>query len=453
MKKLFLFLIYLWCFSAFGQEVNKEFKKTVFNEQFDNTDKWNTTFNSDNLFLGQNGYYELFRRSKKSGYYLLPSTTDIYSSFQLECNVMFGQHNNKKQSAGVLMMASSESSGGILVEINQKREYRILRLNKDKQVAIHSSGNSWVKLPSVITKSENTIVVKTYNKVYDLYINSVFVTTFTDIELNKGKVGLYIGPDSKAKFDFLKLYLEEKVELRDLETNTTKEEEQAFTQIIIKLKDQIIRKDKEIDELKTKIKLNNNQASVRQNDTGLLNSRNRLQMRVTELEDEVDEMSFKLIQLKEENERLKDFKQGIEKGDENGDIIINLTNMVSNQKKTIDVLTSQNGILNQENNSLFIELKDITKTLDKTTNQLTTEKEKNSLLKQELDSMKRLNLKLQDSINQKNQLENTPNQEPKKPLTEEEILKQMIEKEREERRKKLEEEKQKQEQGQGQNEE
>jgi hypothetical protein len=366
---------------------------------------------------------------------------------------MFGQHNNKKQSAGVLMMASSESSGGILVEINQKREYRILRLNKDKQVAIHSSGNSWVKLPSVITKSENTIVVKTYNKVYDLYINSVFVTTFTDIELNKGKVGLYIGPDSKAKFDFLKLYLEEKVELRDLETNTTKEEEQAFTQIIIKLKDQIIRKDKEIDELKTKIKLNNNQASVRQNDTGLLNSRNRLQMRVTELEDEVDEMSFKLIQLKEENNRLKDFKQGIEKGDENGDIIINLTNMVSNQKKTIDVLTSQNGILNQENNSLFIELKDITKTLDKTTNQLTTEKEKNSLLKQELDSLKRLNLKLQDSINQKNQLENTPNQEPKKPLTEEEILKQMIEKEREERRKKLEEEKQKEEQGQGQIEE
>ena len=68
MKKLFLFLIYLWCFSAFGQEVNKEFKKTVFNEQFDNTDKWNTTFNTDNLFLGQNGFYELFRRSKKSGY-------------------------------------------------------------------------------------------------------------------------------------------------------------------------------------------------------------------------------------------------------------------------------------------------------------------------------------------------------------------------------------------------
>jgi hypothetical protein len=301
-------------------------------------------------------------------------------------------------------------------------------------------------------------VIKTYNKVYDLYINSVFVTTFTDIELNKGKVGLYIGPDSKAKFDLLKLYLEDKVELKDLETNTSKEEEQAFTQIIIKLKDQIIRKDKEIDELKTKLKLNNNQASNRQNDTGVLNSRNRLQFRVTELEDEIDEMSFKLTQLKEENDRLKDFKQGVEKGDENGDIIINLTNMVSNQKKTIDVLTSQNAILNQENNSLFIELKDITKTLDKTTNQLTTEKEKNSLLKQELDSMKRLNLKLQDlklqdSINQKNQSENTPNQEPKKPLTEEEILKQMIEKEREERRKKLEEEKQKEEQGQGQNEE
>ncbi|MDP2174434.1 MAG: hypothetical protein Q8K70_00845 [Bacteroidota bacterium] len=457
MKNLFLFLSCICSFYAFGQEVNKEYKKLVLNEQFETTDKWNTTFNSDNLFLGQNGFYELYRRSKKSGYFILPDLNEEYGSFQVETQLIFGNHNNKKQSAGLLLMAKSETSGGILVEINQKKEFRIVRVYKDKQVAINASGSGWRKASNTITKGENTIIVKTYNKVYDLYINNVYMTSFTDIELNKGKIGLYIGPDSKVKFDLLKIYIEDKVELKDLDNSDIKEEEKAFTQIIIKLKDQLLRKDKELDDLKTKLKMcENNSTGVgtRFNDTATINTKNRLQIKVTNLEDELDEVRFKIVRLEEENKKLKEFKTGIEKGEENGDIIINLTNMVSNQKKSIDILDKQNKVLNDENNSLFKELKDMTKTLDKTTNDLTSSKIKNLEQKNEIDSLMRQISQLKDSISKVNQLNSTKNDhdiiKPGKPKTEEELLQEMIEKEREERRKRLEEEERKRKELEGQ---
>jgi hypothetical protein len=431
---------------AFGQEVNKDFTKQLLNEQFDNADKnWSTTFNADNLFISQNGFYELYRRSKKSGYYLFSNNAEEYSAFQLELGLVFGEHDNKRQSAGILMMAHSETSEGLAVEINRKREYRIVRVYKDKQVPLTGSGSGWRKAGAALTKLENTISIKTYDKVYDLYFNGIFIQSFTDIELNRGKLGLYVGPDSKVKFDYLKVLGEDKKELVNLDVKDNKSEEEAFTQIIVRLKDQINKKDKEIDEYKTKLKLCESSSGARSiADTGLYNLKNRLQASVIVLEEENDELKFKLLTMEEEVKKLRDFKEGIEKGND-GDILINLTNMVSNQKITIEGLENQNKVLNNENNELFIETKDLTKQVDKLTNNLTNEQQKNKAMMTEIDSLKKQIIMLQDSITKKNNELSKQNgtAPPEKVLTEEEKLKLMIEKEREERRKKKEEEERK----------
>lgn len=443
MRKLFVLWLCGQGIFAFGQEVNKEFTKLLLNEQFDNVDKtWNTTFNADNLFIGQNGYYELYRLSPKSGYYVIANNAEEYSAFQVDLHLIFGDHKNKKQSAGVLMMAQSESSGGISVEINQKKEYRVVRIYKDKQVPLSGTGAGWKKAPTALTKGENTITVKTYDKVYDLYFNGNYIQSFTDIELNKGKLGLYIGPDSKARFDYLKVLGEEKKELAQMDVTDSKSEEESFTQIIVKLKDQINKREKEIDECKTKLKLCESGGLARPagSDTAIINQRNKLLAKVTVLEEENEDLKMKVIGMEEEIRKLEDFKQGVEKGNENGDIIINLTNMVSNQKNTIDALEKMNKILNNENNSLFIETKELMKQLDKTTNQLTAEQQKNKLLLLELDSMKKVVISLQDSLAKKNAAVNGSPAPPEKELSEEEKLRILIEKEREERRKKKEEE-------------
>lgn len=442
MKKFIVIWVFFSGFFAVGQEVNKEFTKLLLSEQFDEADKnWSSTFNADNLFIAQNGYYELYRKSKKSGYYLFPNKSDEYSSFQVEAAIVFGDHNNKKQSAGILMMANSETGGGISVEINQKKEYRIVRVYKDRQVPVNGSSSGWIKAAAAITKAENIIRIKTYDKVYDLYINGIFIQSFTDIELNKGKMGIYVGPDSKVKFDYLKIHGEEKTELSNLDVSDAKGEEQAFTQIILKLKEQINRKDKEIDEYKTKLKLCENGSGSRAgSDTALLNQKNRLLAKVMVLEEENDDLQLKLMGLEDELQKLRDFKTGVEKGND-GDIVINLTNMVSNQKVTIENLEKTNKSLNDENNSLFIETKDLTKQLDKSTNDLSAAKDANQRMQYELDSLKRQIFILSDSLKRKQS--DTLNRQGGgnvKELTEEEKLQQMIEKEREERRKRREEE-------------
>ncbi|MCC6817441.1 MAG: hypothetical protein IT245_00925 [Bacteroidia bacterium] len=441
MKKLFLIWMCTSGFFAYGQEVNKEFTKLLFNEQFNQVDKsWNSTFNADNLFIAQYGYFELYRKSKKSGYYLFPNTEDEYSNYLLEASVSFNDHKNRKQSAGLVLMAQAETSGGILVEINQKKEFRIMKITKDKQSPIVGTGQGWIKSNAAITKGENQIMIKTYDKVYDLYINSQYVQSFTYIELGKGKVGIYVGPDSKVKFDYLKLFVEDKKDLVNLNSTDTKSIEESFTQIIVKLKDQINKKDKEIDELRTKLKLcENGNGGMKSIDTAVIGQRNRLNIRVDQLEIENENLKTDLVNMEEELTSLREFKSRIEKGDEEGDIIINLTNMVENQKNKLESLENENKSLNKENNDLFIETKDLTKQLDKSTNELTSERAKNIKLKEELDSLRKTILNLKDSLTKNKSDATNSGSAPVKELSDDEKLQQMIEKEREERRKRREE--------------
>ncbi len=456
MKNFFIFWFVGFGLFANAQEIQKEFTKVLLNENFDKIDNvWDNTFNAENLFIAQNGYYELYRKNKKAGYYLLPKNTEEYNTFEIEANLEFGEHNNKKQSAGVLLMAQQDGTGGLLVEINQKKEYRIVRVYNDKLVPITGAGNGWQKASATITKVNNTITLRTYNKVYDLYLNNAFIHTFTEIELNKGRVGLYIGADSKVKFDYLKIKGEEKSDLATINISSTKEEEKSFTQIIIKLKDQINRKDKEIDELKSKIKLfengslGSNTSTAR--DTATTNQLYRLKNRVENLQTENENLSIDILALQAQNEKLLEFKKGIENNQENGDIIINLTNMVSTQKSKIEELEAKTKSLNAESNSLFLETKDLTKQLDKTTNLLSAEKEKSTKYKTELDSLKKQILLLTDSLKAKNTQIKENNTAPEKELSEEELLQQMIEKERKERllRKEEEERKKKEEEEKG----
>jgi chromosome segregation ATPase len=146
--------------------------------------------------------------------------------------------------------------------------------------------------------------------------------------------------------------------------------------------------------------------------------------------------------MEEEIKVLNDFKTGVEKGND-GDIVINLTNMVSNQKASLDALEKANKVLNEENNSLFMEIKDLTKALDRATNEITTLKANQVAHQSKIDSLKKQISILKDSIQKKQMELNVKNGLPEKELTEDEKLQMMIEKEREERRKRREEEERK----------
>ncbi len=437
MKLLSLIIFTIILNLGFSQNVTKDFDQLLFEENFEiSNKKWSNIFNADNLFVIQNGFYELYRKSKKNGYYLIPESQDKYNHFQLETNFNYLEHKNKKQSAGVLMMAQNDGTGGILIEINQKGEFRIVRIYADKLIPISGmEGNNWVKHPA-IDKTNNQLIVKTYDKVFDIYINNQYIMSFTEIEIFAGKIGLYIGANSKVKFDNLKIIGESKVEI--ISTKTEINENASLTDVIIKLKEQINKKNKDIDDLNTRIKILSSQQSNlntqrSQVDTATQNQLLLFKSKNFTLQEENAELKIKLIELETKVKNLETFKSSVNSSND-GDIVINLTNTVTNQKNKIEQLEIKNKDLNNENNELFIEIKSQTKTI----NDLNKKLELLNKVNQENDSLKKVILQLKTQKN--NSEEKKEEEKEEETLSEEEKLRRMIEKEREERRKKQEEE-------------
>lgn len=426
-----------------AQEVQKDFTKTLLSEDFENvSEKWPQIFNADNVFLTQNSHYELLRNSKKSGYYLLPKISDEFSNFEVTTSFIFESKGNAKQSAGILIMAQKSGNGAILVEINRKKEFSIRKIYTDRTVNITSGEDGWEK-NSNISKENNEIVIKTYKKVYDVYINGQFVKSFSEIEFARGSIGLYIGPDSKATFDFLKIKGEEKADISQTEVTIEKNEDESFAQIIIKLKDQLNAKIKESEELRVKLKnCNISEGSSAGTDTASMRIRKNLEASNNKLQLEKDDIMLRLAKVIAEKEKLEKFKNEIQANQQDGDIIINLTNLVNSQKIKISDLETKNTSLNEESNSLFLETKDLNEKLKKARTDLDSKIVKNLFLERDLDSLRRQVKALSDTLNRLQK--GTVVQET---LTEEEKLNQLIEKERLERVKRREDEDKKKKEG------
>ena len=444
MMKLILICLLGSGFFVQAQEVNKEFTKLVLNEQFDQPDKnWNSTFNADNLFIAQNGYFELYRQNKQSGYYVFPNKSESYKGFLLESKVLFTSHDNKAQSAGVIVMAN-ESGGGLLIEVNQKKAFRIVRVYKDKQIPINAqSGDGWQK-SAAVSKTENTISIKTYDKIYDLYINQTFVKSFTDIELSKGKIGIYVGPNSKVRFDHLSIWEESIKDPSPIDTTKSIDaEQQAYTKVIIKLKEQLQLRERNIEDLKYKLRqceAQGNTAGIDANQQGQVA---QLQSKIIALQNENDTMHLDLVQLENNLEDLQQFKQMIEQGSD-GDIVIPLTKLVSQNKQVADSMQRLNKALDAENKTLYIEVKELVKTMDRNGLEIEQLKKANAQHLSTIDSLQKALQQLKASLPAKTDQSIAPE------LSEEEKLQQMIEKEREERRKRKEEEDKKKSEGNGQ---
>ena len=338
----------------FGQEIAKEFSKTLFRDDFTSTnDVWTQTFNIDNLFIRQSNSFDLIRKNPETGYFVIPALEDKHSSYEVTAGFTLIEHTRKHSIAGILVMADRTKSSGILVEVSQKREYRVSRVYPDKVVPLTKGKDGWVKSSFAVTKGYNEIRVRTHGKVYDLYINQKFVTSFSEIELTNGSIGLYIGPGSRASFDFIEMLGEDVIKPVDplVNPNATPED-LALTQVIIKMRNDMAKKDAEIEELKTQLKNCAGNAPTRPSpntgiDTAMVNRNRELNAKVRELSTENDIIKAELLKSKAEAMRLQKFKDEVQ-SQQGGDIVINLTNLVSSQKDKIENLETRNKELQTE---------------------------------------------------------------------------------------------------------
>jgi hypothetical protein len=240
-----------------GQQINKEFSFSLFKEDFDNTqNNWPQTFTSENLILLQNGYYRTERKNSESGYFIFNETQDQYENFKVTVNFAF-DGTNKSESAGLVLMAQADGNSSLLIEVNKKRQYRVMCASVGSLKPISPGKDGWNKFSSGFSKSACRIDVYTYQRVYDLFINGNFVQSFTEIELSKGRIGLFIGANSKVNFD--NLYVSGEPGFQDLVDGKKNQisEEATLTGIIVLLKEKINWNEKMIDELNLKLKVCN----------------------------------------------------------------------------------------------------------------------------------------------------------------------------------------------------
>jgi hypothetical protein len=424
-----------------GQEIAKEFPNLLFKDDFSSANNvWNQTFNIDNLFVKQATSFDLIRKNQETGYFVLPNLEAKQSSFEIKVGLQLISYSKKPSAAGVLVMADLTKSGGILVEVNELRQYKISRVYRDRIVPLTKGKDGWIKNTFAVTKAYNEIWVKSHDKVYDLYINQKFITTFTDMELTKGGFGLYIGPASRASFDFVVLNGEEQGE--PVKTNrevVENPEDLALTNVILKLRKDLTSKDEEIEMLRTRLKecAGNspapNRPNTTTNDAAVLALNKELQTKVKELQAENDLIRGELLKAKAESMRLQKFKDEVQ-NQQSGDIVISLTNLVSTQKEKIAEVQSENKVLREELIKQKGDLSAISNQIQKRDARITKLEEQNNSLDSTVriyrDILRRYNINPENPIAPVDEKIESPKNEKEK--SDDDFINELLEKRRKE---------------------
>lgn len=333
-----LLALFSFFYPAQTQQVTKEFSRMLVDDDFSRlAGKWEQLSNTDNSFVGLERGFQTWRRNTKSGFFILSQEPKEFSVFESHVHFTFDPKGGNNQSAGMVLQAQADGSGALVIEINKKKQYRILRAVNNRLIAVTGEGEGWVKNKKAITNGENVVMVRTYDKIYDLIINGIYVITFTEIEYSRGQIGLYIGPGSKVVFHRLQVKTDDDHVASEGASNGSVDEEKTLSQVIVKLKETINKKDKRIAELEAEVRSLSGRGIA---DTVILRQKQEAESRLLVCNRELDAVKLEKMVMENKLKELQEFKELV-RSNENGDVIINLTNLTSSQKLQIEGLQSE----------------------------------------------------------------------------------------------------------------
>ena len=189
-----------------AQQISSDaYNKDVIHEDFNTEGNYfKIVTTTDNYFILDKGDYLLSRNNKDSEYAIIANNSSV-TDFVIKTAVRIGPSANKKASVGIILKAQQDGKGAIIFEINKKREYRIKQLIGDSYQTL--SGNAkqegWVKNKLVNGVDEhNFIEIRSEKNIYDIYINSEYLTTFFIPDFTSGSCGLIISPATKARISY-----------------------------------------------------------------------------------------------------------------------------------------------------------------------------------------------------------------------------------------------------------
>ena len=323
---------------------NKEFIHADFNQEGEHFKIVTTT---DNYFILDKGDYLLSRNSNESEYAIIANNSSV-SNFILKTAVRLGPSNNKKASIGIVLKAQQDGKGAIIFEINKKGEYRIKQLlgSNYKTLSGSSKHKGWVKNKTINGVDEhNFIEIRTENNIYDVYINSDYLTTFFIPDYTNGSCGLIISPETKARVAYYHINIKGESTIpttsyADENTNNTNTTIEELNRKITTLE-------------ANNAKLNSLNTEARENQEGELKSlreKDTDQAALTiEQEKEIASLNRSITDLKNSNLKVEGLEKTIT---ENTTLINNLTIEKSALSTKVTKLTETTTSLNAKNADL-----------------------------------------------------------------------------------------------------
>jgi len=356
-KLLFLFSCISISFIAAGQVnlglkpvVTERFDKLFLNENFDSAGTyWTTVSNSENLILVQDGEYILNRKAPTSSFAAMGNFKNNLTSYRLVTSLKLDKTASDDAALGLIFMAQPGGQGGFIFEINKIQQYRLRQISGGiyRYLTGNAATGGWLK--STVLKNvglPNLIEIKTADKNYDIYLNNVLIISFSEIAYKSGEIGFLVGPLSKGRVDFLYLFTTQKNDQGIANSNSesklnnenSENDVLALAESIISLKTQINKLAEENEDLKQMINSMKNFEIESESDK----KKTELIIKNYELQASKNKASFD--SLLNVNADLLKYKEMVS-GNDNGDLVINLSKNLKAEKLKNEELSKQINLL------------------------------------------------------------------------------------------------------------
>lgn len=211
--RFFLLLSLLFIsLTGFSQVVSGNFNKIYLRDNFtDNTLKWPILNNRDNFFVVQNGLFILERRNKESEYAVFNTYSDEPKLYSLNATFRISKQN-PDGFAGVMFMTQTSGKGGFIIEINNKKQYRILQLQGSnyKLLTGEVKDEGWLKSKYLKGNDFNNIRILVKINKADIYLNNEYIASTEEPTYTNGKNGIMLGPSTKIDVKQWEVRIEDK---------------------------------------------------------------------------------------------------------------------------------------------------------------------------------------------------------------------------------------------------
>ena len=393
-----------------AQQISSDaYNKDVIHEDFNTEGKYfKIVTTTDNYFILDKGDYLLSRNNKDSEYAIIANNSSV-TDFVIKTAVRIGPSENKKASVGIILKAQQDGKGAIIFEINKKKEYRIKQLigNNYQTLSGNAKQEGWVKNKLVNGVDEhNFIEIRSEKNIYDIYINSEYLTTFFIPDFTSGSCGLIISPATKARISYY--YINTKGESTAV-ANYTNENTASVNETIEQLNKRIVI----LEENNAKLnELNTDSKTLQLDEIKALTAKNTSLANITtEQEKEIIELNSLITSLKEKANKAEELETSNTSLQTTVSSLTSENNSLSSEVKT---LTTRNSDLASISSSQEKEITALTTAIENfknTSNQSSaTNKQLNkkiSGLKQQISLEKATNTDLTNDLNKINKSTNT----------------------------------------------